>query len=577
MLDQRGKQAAVSVAMALMASACVAVGSTSTTVSATTLAITEGSASATTEDLSTTTIVMVGLRDNPLKIVDDDFIDRQSGEVFVVRGANYFNIVPGPSGSYENRTLSPLNFRPDDVERDFRALADRGYNTVRVFLECNGNPGCIGSTVRPGLNGDYLDVIVELMNIAVETDMMLLFTSNDLPDDGGYRTISARDDSRLFPGYRNSDFLTESGRQAMVKYWTDLMVGLVERKAPFEAVLGWSILNEHWLFRDQPPLSLATGTVTIGPATYDMADPGAKRAMVIDATRQLIEEVAAVIRGVHPTALVTMGFFVPDFPNPTAIGGDWYVDTAPLVESSDLDFFDFHFYANSDISVDQAARNFGVDDSRPVIMGEYGVFVHDMPTSESLVFTVLDHMAKACAAGFDGWIYWGYQRAPLDDATWSLTDEEGLLLDALAPMGVPDPCVAPADPNLAAAATVTVSASLPDQPGEYASDGTSRQWGSGADAPQWIELDLGSPAAVSSVRMTVAQYPAGRTVHRIEWASDDHVFSDSFLFDGVTDEGDVLVFDPPVPVELRFLRITTSVSPSWVAWREITVFGDRSP
>ncbi len=534
------------------------------------------STSTAVEKTSTTTLPSaVASAENPLKIEGDAFIVRETGEEFVVRGANYFVIVPGPSGRYENRTMSPLNLDPDQLEKDFRALADRGYNTVRLFLECNDGPGCIGLTGSSGLDGDYLDSIVEVMKIAEDTDLMLLLTSNDLPDDGGYRTISARDDSPSFPGYRNSDFLTKSGHEAMVEYWSDLMNGLAGRGAPFGSVLGWSILNEHWLFGDQPPLSLTTGLVTTGAGTFDMAIPEEKRAMVVETTRLMIGQVAATIRAVDPTALVTMGFFAPDFPNPTGIGGDWYVDTALLVEDSALDFFDFHFYANEDITMEQAAKNFGIDDRKPVIMGEYGVFVSGSTSPDTLEFTVREHMARSCAHGFDGWIYWGYLRAPLDDATWSLTDAGGLLLDAISPTAVPDPCALPPNPNLAAGATVTASRFLSDQPAEFAVDGTNLQWGSGADAPQWIEIDLGSEVSVESVHLTVAQFPAGRTVHVLQSAGDDRAFTGEFTFDGSTSEGDVLVFEPSAPISARFIRVTTTTSPSWVAWREVAVFGDR--
>ena len=55
-----------------------------------------------------------------------------------------------------------------------------------------------------------------------------------------------------------------------------------------------------------------------------------------------------------------MGFFAPQFPNRTTIGGEWYVDTAPLLTTTDLDFFDFHAYPDSDIGIAEIAENFGI-------------------------------------------------------------------------------------------------------------------------------------------------------------------------------------------------------------------------
>jgi hypothetical protein len=38
-----------------------------------------------------------------------------------------------------------------------------------------------------------------------------------------------------------------------------------------------------------------------------------------------------------------------------------------------------------------------------------------------------------------------------------------------------------------------------------------------------------------------------------------------------TADAEVLVVRPASPVTCRYLRVETSVSPSWVAWREIEV------
>ena len=70
--------------------------------------------------------------------------------------------------------------------------------------------------------------------------------------------------------------------------------------------------------------SVVTG---VDGASYDMAVPARKRQLVSVGVAAYIEKVAAVIRRHDPHGLVTMGFFAPKFPNPTAIGGDWYVDT----------------------------------------------------------------------------------------------------------------------------------------------------------------------------------------------------------------------------------------------------------
>lgn len=498
-------------------------------------------------------------------IVGGEFVDRTTGGRFVPRGTNYFLIDSG-----RDRFVDPAVFDRATIDADFARLAGLGYNTVRVFLDtCD----CIGRTDgTPGLRDDTLDTIAEVMDLAADHGLVLILTSNDLPDEGGYRDIAAAGTSADFAGYRNTDFLTGPGHDAMVAYWDDLMAGLAAREAAFDVVLGWSILNEQWLFGDQPPLSLTSGTVTSATGTYDMGVATEKRQLVVDAIRELTARVATTIRSHDPDALVTMGFFAPQFPNPTSIGGTWYVDTAPLVADSALDFFDFHAYPGEDIDVAAMAQNFGIDASKPVVMGEVGAFVDRYGSAEAAGLAVQRWIADSCPVGFDGWVYWGYLRAPLADATWALTDAEGYLLDALAPVNQPDPCVMTlVDPDAARDRPVVASRSLPEEPPEFAVDGNpATQWGSGADAPQWIEVDVRG-TSVAAVRLTVAQFPSGRTVH-------DVIVTDALgtyvahTFDGETEDGDVLevAFDPPLEL-VTDVRIETRASPSWVSWRSVEV------
>lgn len=519
---------------------------------------------------------------HPIQVEGDAFVLRDTGDPFIVRGTNYFNIVSTPQG-LQDRFFSPAVFDHARIESDFRQLHDAGYNTVRLFLDtCSGGANCIGNPTGSGLNGAYLDVITEVMDLAADTGMMLLLTSNDLPDQGGYWSISDGDNAGVFPGYRNSHYLTPSGTEAAVVYWTDLLDGLTERGARFDTVLGWSILNEQWMFTDQYPLDLDHGVVTTKTGDYDMSDSAPRRQMVVDNVRSYIAAVAAVIKDHDANALVTMGFFTPQFPNPTSIGGDWYVDTAPLVADSALDFFDFHAYLGSDITIAQIAENFGVTDAKPVIMGEVGAFIDQYPDPDGVAWRLQQFVADSCDVGFDGWLQWGYLRAPaaIGDATWALTDDDGSLLHDLSPASWPDPCTPTvANPNLAAGAAVAASQSLQDEPAANTVDGSPAQWGSGGDAPQWIEIDLGTTTPVSEIRLTVAQWPAGSTVHHLRWAGDDHAFSpsDSVTIEGDTEDGDVIGHRWDEPVPMRYVRIETVSSPSWVSWQEVEVYGPAGP
>jgi hypothetical protein len=129
--------------------------------------------------------------------------------------------------------------------------------------------------------------------------------------------------------------------------------------------------------------------------------------------------------------------------------------------------------------------------------------------------------------------------------------------------------------NLAYQKTARVSNVFGDQAGALAVDGDpGTTWNSGGFPLQWIQIDLGADYDVAEIRLTVAQSPAGNTIHVVygQGVSTGGKKKQLHIFSGATDDSDVLVFAPTEPLAgLRFLRIETTTTPSWVGWREIEV------
>jgi predicted amidohydrolase YtcJ len=118
------------------------------------------------------------------------------------------------------------------------------------------------------------------------------------------------------------------------------------------------------------------------------------------------------------------------------------------------------------------------------------------------------------------------------------------------------------------------SASLPTNPPELAFDGDlETHWSSGGDAPQWIEIELESEQTVTLVRLVVDQYPPGPTRHVIWGRTGDGELIQLAAYSGETDMFDVLEIEIDEQVPVIAIRIETTESPSWVAWREIEVVG----
>lgn len=89
-----------------------------------------------------------------------------------------------------------------------------------------------------------------------------------------------------------------------------------------------------------------------------------------------------------------------------------------------------------------------------------------------------------------------------------------------------------------------------------------------------MEIDLGAPHAISSIRLTVAQSPAGSTEHLVygrgPGENDPLLLLDTLV--GFTSSGQDISLTPEQPWRaIQSLRIETTKSPSWVAWMDIRI------
>ena len=127
--------------------------------------------------------------------------------------------------------------------------------------------------------------------------------------------------------------------------------------------------------------------------------------------------------------------------------------------------------------------------------------------------------------------------------------------------------------NLALGKPVRISSLTGEMAGALAVDGDlGTLWNSGGGPTQWIEVDLGAEYSIAEISLTTSQYPEGQTIHHILGRSSSGQFVELAKFDGNTTDGETLIFKPAQPVQgIRFIRVETIASPSWVAWREIEV------
>lgn len=134
--------------------------------------------------------------------------------------------------------------------------------------------------------------------------------------------------------------------------------------------------------------------------------------------------------------------------------------------------------------------------------------------------------------------------------------------------------------NVAFGKTAHASRFLSDWPPSNAVDGNPDSvWNAGDFPPNWIEVDLGQPYAISEIRLLLEQGQlVAQTIHRIyvRGPGTDNQLILLHTFEGETSTLDQLVYKSPEPLEgIQFVRAEITRSPSWVAFRELEVISAR--
>lgn len=489
---------------------------------------------------------------------------RRSGKRFVPRGWNYIRLAPEGHatftvGRYDGKRAGAALTR-------MRSL---GYDAVRVFLggDCAGCPGAPGG----GISRAYARNVADFLRRAKKASQVVILTTQWLP--ASYAAMIG--DSPLVDDV-NRIYLTDGGIRAYATFWRDMVIELRRQRAPLEVVLAYDIVNEGAFVVNHPPFALTSGTLTApGGARYNLADAAARERLLGDGMVVFGNRVRAAIRKVDPTALVGASYFVPTAPNPTRQGDVRDLRTRSVIERSQLDVVDVHAYPGFELSLAQTLQNFGMDGPtrKPVLIGEIGAFRGPFTTAADGAAAIAAWQAQSCAYGIDGWLGWTWDSDEQPEL-WNGLSDAATIAKALGRSSRPDPCRPPPGATNLALGKPTTASSASQAPAANAVDGNpATTWGSGADAPQWIEVDLQQSATIGAIRLRVAQYPAeGATVHRV-WTKgagpgDGYVLRQTLA--GTTRDGQSLEARDGAPWSgVRYVRVETTQSPSWVAWAEL--------
>ena len=509
-----------------------------------------------------------------------EFYDRISGEKFIPRGNNYIRVASqlGYSGEtiFYHSTFNTDLYDAVEAETALTRMQEAGYNVVRIFVTGACRDYCLGDPAG-GLRDGYIANLVDFLNRSKNHGIYIIITLDGEPASQYYIDLLDTTWSNDFQG-ANKSYLTGGGLLVAKVFWQDFIDELVSQKAPLDAILAYELRNELFYETNATPLIYSTGVYkTVNGKSYDMASADDRQKMMDENLIYWIDQVRNTILDRDPTSLVTVGFFVPQAPNPTRIGDPRLIETSPVIWQSSLDFIDLHPYPGFSFSLSQYVENFGMQGMqvKPIIIGEFGAVRSSYSSEDKAARALQDWQYESCQYGFDGWLLWTYDMP--DQVFYNALSGEAQIDQALAPLNWPDPCQPGSftykERNLALGAHTEASLALPNQPSFGAVDGTiDMWWGAGAPAPQWILIDLGSPQTIGKFRLAITQSPPGETIHQIWVGSEIDNLYLLHTFEGYTIFGQVLEFTPETPLEnIRYVRVNTRQSPSWVGWEEIEV------
>jgi|GEM_PF-7119558 len=388
----------------------------------------------------------IGVRRNPQGT--PQFYDRSTGVPFVPRGNCYVRyseqllLISDPSQKiWGHATFNTSLYDATRAEAALAQMEALGYNTVKVWL-AGQSLGDIGNPSGPGLDPLYLASVADFLNRAKAHHLLVTLTCDQLPWQGGYNEIMSQGVSGDTFAHFNAEYMPQAGIDGGRKFWQDLIQGLVAANAPMDAIFAFQLREGLFFAQDFQPLSLTSGLVYASTGkTYDMRFPEQRSALQTECLVNWANGLCEGIKALSPSALVSVGFFNPNF---TPDGRQ--VPVFPAIGASELDFIDLHcgpeWNTSGTLALDLQDWGLTSFQDKPIIMGQFAAPIGLPPTAAEAATALSAWQAQGCALGFSGWVLYNWDA----DATeqkysnlWAAKDESGVIATALSPQAKPDP------------------------------------------------------------------------------------------------------------------------------------------
>ncbi|MFB6202529.1 MAG: cellulase family glycosylhydrolase [Halorhabdus sp.] len=378
----------------------------------------------------------------PVRIEDGTFV--RDGSPMFPHGFNYIRVRQHPDGYPWHDTFNPDSYDPEESESMFAHLEEHGFNLVRVFVDHIAGPGVIPENGATNFSEPYMANVFDFLERARNHGVAVILTFPWLPRRQSYNELTANPLSDVAEA--NRLYLDGGHIDAKAQYVADFASAIESYDAGLlPAVFGYHLANEAAVVVDQPPFSLAEGTLT--PATgetYDLASTEDLTAMVDENVNYWVDTCAAAIREVDPEALVTVDVYPynavgREGPGDFSTDGDPRYPARPLaLAESAASYLDVHLYtaypgtlsANLESIEFEQVRTRAGERGLPLLMGEFGAFTNEYLDRETAASAMVERWRQVHERGFAGYAYWTYKDngQPL----YGATSGEGQIFEALA-------------------------------------------------------------------------------------------------------------------------------------------------
>ncbi|RKX47761.1 MAG: hypothetical protein DRP64_00185 [Verrucomicrobia bacterium] len=384
------------------------------------------------------------------------FVD-ESGKTFAPFGVNYVRLDWIDEVAYHT-TMNATLYNPARTDREFKAIAENGYNLIRVFVDqgdaahqSRRQYGMAGPADHntAELHQPAVDAFVDLLRLANKHGLYVIVDAEYGPANQWYINASI-DSSDETVGNYNWMYLRERYIQAKALYLQKLVEAVKQAEpngALLSTVFAWELQNEIAAHADYAPFSKHSGTTTTPDGgTYDMASTEDRQLCWDSNVVNWADTLCDAIRAVDPDAMVSASVFCYQLVGKEGANGlightaehRYPASLKPIVVSK-LSFVDIHTYDTTmqpsyDLESSLNTSGFAELDKtkKPFLMGEYGTFKDKYEKVEDAKVAMLKHQKEMRRLGFAGNLFWTWDTYS-QKRIWNLTEEDDVLLNAMKP------------------------------------------------------------------------------------------------------------------------------------------------